>query len=397
MTAEIAHASLSADGAHDFVLTDSTQGIEIANWRVDNEMLGIKTAHPFSITKATLHGGRQEGCSLITIDAGSIGLVVCPTRGMSLYKAHAGDVTLGWDSPVDEVVNPAFIDLEARGGLGFLEGFNEMMVRCGFEWSGHACVDNGRLMTVHGRAHNTPASRVIVSVDAVAPHRIKVKGLIKEQSFKFCNFETWAEVSVVPGECGFHVHDELRNRSAYARDYQILYHSNFGSPLLEGGAHFKAAVGEISPFNDYAQQGLADWQTFLPPTPGFDEMVFNIKPLADAAGNTLAMLSNRAEDRGVALGFSVNQLPALTLWKNTDSIEDGYVTGIEPGSGYAYQRIIEREQGRLGRIGPGETRCFDVDFRVLGSAEAVRKMAAQIEAIQAGRPVTMVSVPLAHE
>jgi hypothetical protein len=40
---------------------------------------------------------------------------------------------MGWDSPVKEVVNPAFINLESRNGLGWLEGFNEMMVRCGYD------------------------------------------------------------------------------------------------------------------------------------------------------------------------------------------------------------------------------------------------------------------------
>jgi hypothetical protein len=37
----------------------------------------------------------------------------------------------------------------------------------------------------------------------------------------------------------------------------------------------------VSPFNDYAKAGVNDWQTYAGPTKGFDEMVFNIKPLAD--------------------------------------------------------------------------------------------------------------------
>ena len=43
----------------------------------------------------------------------------------------------------------------------------------------------------------------------------------------------------------------------------------------------------ISPFNDYAKGGLKEWQTYLGPTKGFDEMVFKIKPLADANHDTL--------------------------------------------------------------------------------------------------------------
>ena len=387
----------SASDAFEFVLTDSEQGVEIPYWQVSNVSLGLHEVSPFTVSKTTLRGGRQERSTLITIASENLQLVVIPTRGMGLLSAQSGDVKLGWNSPVDEVVHPSFINLEERGGLGWLDGFNEMLARCGFEWSGHPGTDNGRLLTLHGRAQNIPASRVVVRIEKAAPYRISVKGLVKERTFKFSHFETWAGVSLTPGDRAFHVHDELRNLSAYEREYQIIYHANFGAPLLEGGACFVAAAQEVSPFNEHARAGLADWQSYLPVTPGFDEMVFNIKPYADSAGNSLAMMKNRAGSRGVALGFNVQQLPALSLWKNTDSAQDGYVTGIEPGTGFPYPRAIEREQGRVGKIASGEVKCFDVEFRVLESAQAVQQAEAQVEGIQAGRPTTLVQTPLAVE
>ena len=390
-------ANSVATDAFEFVLTDSEQGVEIPYWQVSNVSLGLHEVSPFTVSKTTLRGGRQERSTLITIASENLQLVVIPTRGMGLLSAQSGDVKLGWNSPVDEVVHPSFINLEERGGLGWLDGFNEMLARCGFEWSGHPGTDNGRLLTLHGRAQNIPASRVVVRIEKAAPYRISVKGLVKERTFKFSHFETWAGVSLTPGDRAFHVHDELRNLSAYEREYQIIYHANFGAPLLEGGACFVAAAQEVSPFNEHARAGLADWQSYLPVTPGFDEMVFNIKPYADSAGNSLAMMKNRAGSRGVALGFNVQQLPALSLWKNTDSAQDGYVTGIEPGTGFPYPRAIEREQGRVGKITSGEVKCFDVEFRVLESAEAVQQAEAQVEGIQAGRPTTLVQTPLAVE
>ena len=90
---------------HDFVLTDTAQGIEIANWQLDHTMLGIEPF--FKVSKTTLHGGRQEGSTLITIDTGTLQQVVIPTRGMGLYRAQSEDVALAWNSPVDEVVHPA--------------------------------------------------------------------------------------------------------------------------------------------------------------------------------------------------------------------------------------------------------------------------------------------------
>lgn len=139
------------------------------NWRVTSEELGIDSPMPFSVSMRTLHGGRQEGVSLIEIDNGTMQITVVPTRGMNVLEAVAGEVRLGWDSPVDEVVNPAFIELNGRGGLGWLEGFNELVTRCGFEWVGHPGEDNGELLTLHGRAANIPASRVVLQIDEKPP------------------------------------------------------------------------------------------------------------------------------------------------------------------------------------------------------------------------------------
>jgi hypothetical protein len=43
---------------------------------------------------------------------------------------------------------------------------------------------------------------------------------------------------------------------------------------------------------------LKTWQTYAGPTKGFDEMVFNIQPLADDNHQTLAAVVNKAGDKG---------------------------------------------------------------------------------------------------
>ena len=108
-----------------------------ANQTITSKSLGVKSATPFTVTTKTLHGGRQEGVMLVEIDTGAMKITVVPTRGMNVLQAVAGDVRLGWHSPVKEVVNPSFIELTGRNGLGWLEGFNELVTRCGYEWVGH--------------------------------------------------------------------------------------------------------------------------------------------------------------------------------------------------------------------------------------------------------------------
>lgn len=384
--------------AKEFVLTDVKGNVEVPTWSVKSEELGLKGAPAFTVSKKTLHGGKQEGSTLITISTADLQVSIIPTRGMALHEITSGSVRAGWDSPVDEIVNPAFINLDQRGGLGWLDGFNEAMVRAGYEWTGHPGQDEkGRLLSLHGRAGNTPASTVIVSIDDKAPHTIHVKGLIKENTFKFSALETWSDISVTPGEKTVRLHDVTTNTSDYDRPYQIIYHSNFGTPLLEEGAKFLAPAKDVSPFNEYAKKGLKDWQTYLGPTKGYDETVYNIVPLADAQGGTVGLLHNKAGDKGLALSFNVKQLPVLTLWKNTDTLKQGYVTGIEPGTNYAYAQQIERQQGRLKMLPPGGSQAFDLDYTLLTTAPEVAAVVKRIDTIQGSTKVNLITEPMAVE
>ena len=364
------------------------------NWRVTSEELGIKADRPFSVSLRTLHGGRQEGVSLIDIDNGAMTLTVIPTRGMNVLRAQAGDVHLGWDSPVDEVVNPAFIELNGRGGLGWLEGFNELVTRCGYEWVGHPGVDNGELLTLHGRAANIPASRVVLEIDEKPPYRIRLRGELQEKAFKKVDFSIHTELAVEPGATAFSLHDTLTNNGDYPKEYQALYHNNFGSPLLEEDARFVAPVKQVSPFNDKAKGDLATWQTYRAPTPDYDETVYNVIPYADERGDTLAILHNKAGDRGIAVGFNTQQLPVFSLWKNTDTQGQGYVTGLEPGTSFSYNRRYQRPLGLVPTIGPKEQRHFDVRFQLLADKAAVDKAVKQVDSLQAGRKTEVRQVPL---
>jgi len=264
------------------VLLDTNKAAE--NWQITSQDLGLKLDKPFSVRMRVLHGGRQEGVSIVDIDNGVMRISVVPTRGMNVLEAVCGDVRIGWRSPVSEVVNPAFIELNGRGGLGWLEGFNEMVTRCGYEWVGHPGVDKGVMLPLHGLAANIPASKVVLCIDQEPPYTIRLKGDLKEQAFKLVNFVIETELSTQAGAQQFSLHDTLTNQGDYPKEYEALYHSNFGPPLLDPGAGFSAPVQQVSPFNDRAAPELSDYQTYKPPTRDYDETVFNVVPYGDERG-----------------------------------------------------------------------------------------------------------------
>lgn len=378
--------------ARDWMLLDASKAAQ--NWQITSQELGLKIDKPFSVSLRILHGGRQEGVAIIDIDTGAMKISIVPTRGMNVLKAVSGNVRLGWDSPVDEEVNPAFIDLNGRGGLGWLEGFNELVARCGYEWVGHPGLDNGVMLSLHGRAANIPASKVVLSIDEHPPYAIRLKGELKEQAFKQVNFLIETELITEAGAQSFSLHDTLTNKGDYAKEYQALYHSNFGPPLLETGTRFSVPVKQVSPFNQRAADGLADWQNYGPPTRNYDETVYNVVPYGDEQGNTLAVLHNSDGTEGVSLGFNLQQLPVFSLWKNTDTLGQGYVTGLEPGTSFAYNRSYQRALNLVPAIGPKEERHFDITYSLLAGKVAVDKALQQVQSIQHGRPTEIRQTPL---
>ena len=125
----------------------------------------------------------------------------------------------------------------------------------------------------------------------------------------------------------------------------------------------------------------------------FIEQVYNLHPLADAEGRGLLMLRNAAGDRAVSMGFAVAELPYVTLWKNLTALEEGYVTGLEPGTGSPYTRRLERQAGRVPKLKPGETRRVGLDIGVHTTGAGVTAVDEQITRIQRGRPTQIDRAP----
>ncbi len=357
---------------------------------------------PWTLVKETLHGGKQEGVEIITLDNGVLQIVVVPTRGMSIFQVTKGDVRLGWDSPVKELVHPQFIDLESRGGLGWLEGFNEWMVRCGLEFAGHPGRDQFTTntgdtaemdLTLHGKIGNIPASEVEVLVERNAPYRITIRGVVHERLFFGPKLGLVTEVSTEPGSDTFRIHDEVTNHGASDQEFQLIYHGNFGAPLLEAGAEFVTAARQIMPMNAHAAKGLSEYRHYKGPTPGFIEEVYLMEPWSDKNGQCGALLKNRAATRAASVHWNIAELPYLALWKNTVAEADGYVTGIEPAMSYPFNRRVERAFGRVPKLAPGETRSFTLDFGIHEGKEAVEKAEWRIEKIRDGRETTVIETP----
>jgi len=235
---------------------------------------------------------------------------------------------------------------------------------------------------------------VTLHIDDTPPYAIHLRGELKEQAFKKVDFTAATELVTVPGSARFDLNDVLTNNGDYPKEYQALYHSNFSTPFLEEGARFVAPVKQVSPFNDKAKGDLSTWDTYRAPTRDYDETVYNVVPYADDKGQTLTVLHNKAGSLGVAVGFNTQTLPVFSLWKNTDTQGQGYVTGLEPGTSFSYNRRYQRPLNLVPKIGPNETRQFSISYSLLADKPAVDQAVESVKRIQNGRNTEVRDTPL---
>jgi hypothetical protein len=263
--------------------------------------------------------------------------------------------------------------------LGWLSGFDEFLCRCGLESNGAPVFDErGKLLyPLHGKIANLPAHHVDVSIDTDS-QEITVSGVVDESRLYHNKLRLKSSVRTRFGESGFRITDEVTNLSGEPGELELLYHVNFGPPLVEAGARLVAPVKTLVPRNPRAAEGVSTWDTYGPEQPGFTEQVYFMELAADSAGHTQVLLKNAHGFQGASLKFNLQQLPTFTLWKSTQAAADGYVTGLEPGVNFPNPRPFEKQQGRVVTLAPHAREKFELAVEVHFTAEAVAQVEAAI-------------------
>jgi peroxiredoxin len=375
------------------VLTDVERNISKETIQITRSDVTPDCPVSWSVRKYVLHGGKQEGVEVIEVNNGKLRFAVVPTRGMSVQKVSMGDLRL---APEKGLVHPKFISLDAREGSGWLESFSEWMVRCGLESFGGPETGEKATMklTPRGKIGNTPASQVDVIVERQTPYRITVRGRVDEVSENGSKLEIWTQISTVPGANTFQASDKVTNRSDVEQEFSILYHSNYGAPLMGKGARFFGPARQVTPINMHSAPDVADYSRYSAPKAGFGEQAYCMRLWADKNDRTKVMLRNAAGDKAVSIEYSIRQLPFFTLWKNPAAHEDGYVTGLEPGTGFPRNRAIERKFGRVPKLAPHQSRSFTIGFAFHAGKDQVNAAADEIARIWGGRKTQIDATPL---
>jgi hypothetical protein len=337
----------------------------------------------FQVTTHRYQDGPAAGMQMIELMNGKIAVQVLPQRGMGIHQINLPGWPICWQSPVRGPVNPALVRLFEPSGLGWLDGFDELLCRCGLSSNGAPEFDaQGKLLwPLHGRIANTAAHEVSV-ITVPEKHQLQLRGVVDEARFHFQKLRLTSTMTLQQGEAAVQITDEVTNFSAKPGEMELLYHINIGEPTLDGGSEIVAAAKAIVPRNEHAAKDIVTWNIVPQPTADYAEQVYFWEPIAAADGTATVLLKNKAGSRGVSVKFNVQQMPYFILWKNAVASADGFVVGLEPGINFPNPRSFEQKHGRVKPLASGETARFDLTFEVHETAAAVQAMEAAIKALQ---------------
>lgn len=374
------------------ILTDVAKGIYADQWEASGANWAVR--------KRRLRGGLSDGVDVVELDNGALKLEVLPTRGMGIWRGSFSGIPIGWDSPVKLPVNPAFINQTERGGLGWLAGFNELLCRCGLSFLGPPGRDADHEqhpilgeLTLHGKIANLPAHRVEVTVNPDDHGRIAVTGVVDECSMFGPSLRLKSTLETTAGSNYCTIIDEITNLSANPADFELLYHTNIGPPFLDAGAKFVAPVLEVSPRDARAAEGSLSYDIYEAPQVNFAEQAYLFRLIGDKESQSVVMLHNAAGDLGLSLRFSLAEVPCFTLWKNTGAEQDGYVTGLEPGTNFPNLRSFERRHGRLITLAPGASRTVRLELGIHSGQPAVAAVVQEVAKLQKSTTMSFSSQP----
>ena len=293
---------------------------------------------------------------------------VSPSRGLDISLAEFGGVPLTWQAAGGDV-HPAYYD--AQGAEWLRTAAGGLLMTCGLVYAGAPGADQGQSFGLHGRVHHLPARQISLSAAWMTDeYHMEIGGIVEETAAFGESLRLRRRIRSRLGQNRIEIHDVVENFGFETTPHMILYHFNFGFPLLAEDTQIRFPSSTVAPRD--AGTPVAAYDRWQAPQAGYQERVYYHQ---DIAGERVsASIHNPrfpiAGDDGtlpltVNLSWSTAQLPKLVQWKMPGA--GLHVLGIEPANCTVEGRAAERARGSLQFLEPGESRQYDLALEISGS------------------------------
>jgi len=330
------------------------------------------------IETSTLNNGTGRGTRIAWINTGTgLRYKVIIDRAMDIADAFYNECSIAWLGHTGITYPQPFSDK----GIDWLRTFGGgLCTTCGLSHVGGPESDEYGDRGIHGLISNIPAElESIIQPDPLAGRMdMSITGTMRETKIFGPGFELKRTISGRLGEAIIHIHDEIINRSNTPAPHMILYHFNFGWPLVDEGTRL-IWEGQWQLRNPERNGNIFhdehDFRTCPAPIEnhlGTGEAVACIDITANSRGECICGLFNANLGWAVAIRFNKSELPWLTNWQHWGKNE--YVTGLEPGTHRPIGQAAARKNNELLFILPGEKKTYDLRLEVIHDTEKMNDL-----------------------
>jgi len=227
----------------------------------------------------------------------------------------------------------------SAAGHEFLYTFpGGLLYTCGLRSTGAPSIDGDEYHPMHGRIHGQPATNLVT---CIKEDNLIIEGVLKESALFGHALELRRRITLPVWGSKILIEDTIENLTPYPEELAVLYHFNFGYPLLsENTKLILPEDRQTTPRTEYAKTGLGKECEFSAPIDGEEEQVY-FHELSDGR----VKLENAQAGIAMTLHWNLDNLPILAQWKSMASGD--YALGLEPTNNFIMGRFAERENGTL--------------------------------------------------
>ena len=288
---------------------------------------------------------------------GGLRFTIWLDRGMDIGPAEFGGKPLAWLHPA--LGTPEQFEPE---GFGWVRTFGGgLLTTCGLTHFGQPEQDGAESLSLHGRISHIAAQNVRVITEWQGDEYVLiVEGEVRQSALFGENLLLTRRVTTKLGATSFTVEDRVCNDGFRLTPHMLLYHCNFGFPVVSPDSELVVDDESVRPRDAAAERGLAAHTRFDLPTSDYAEQVFFHHPRPDSSGCVTAAIVNRSLNFGAFVRYRAAELPALGQWKMMGAGD--YVCALEPATNHEAPRAVLRKRGQLKMLAPGEEVNYSLEL-----------------------------------
>jgi hypothetical protein len=316
--------------------------------------------------------GLSKGIRAVDIrNCCGINMTILLDRAIDISFLSYKSIPISFRSKIKET-SPEYY--ESKGDEWLRTFYGGLLTTCGLTYMGDPCVDNGEELGLHGRISNIRAENFSAGSSWTDDSYVMwVMGKIRESKFFGYYLELSRKITTWMNKTKILVEDTVENIGFKKSPLMILYHVNIGYPVLDSTSELIEARANVTPMNKISEKEIDRFNKFEEPVSGFEDRVYYHDIEADIDGNSNVAIINQNFYNGNGLGlwikFNKDNLPNLVQWKHMENGE--YVCGVEPCNSLIRGRNIEKKEGMVRFIEPGERINYRVEFNILTSNEDI--------------------------